>query len=197
MTITKRLLDGSVFVDLMKRLEDDRALDPLIARVAPAVDRIIAPAAARQVLQGQVIGHALHPLLTDLPLGLWTATNILDLMPVTNSRPSAQRLLALGLLAAPAAAVTGWAEWREAEIRDQRVGFVHAGLNASGVALYVFSLMSRRRDRHAMGVVLALGGSVLVAAAGFLGGHLTAVRKVSSRNHAFEVPASGDAPVGP
>jgi len=192
MTITKRLLDGSVFVDLMKRLEGDRALDPLIARVAPAVDRIIAPPGARQVLQGQWLGHALHPLLTDLPLGLWTATNILDLVPVTNSRPSAQRLLALGLLAAPAAA-----EWREAETRDQRVGLVHAGLNASGVGLYVLSLMSRRRDRHALGVVLGLGGSVAVAAAGYLGGHLTAVRKVSSRNHAFEVPAFGDAPVGP
>ena len=193
MTLTQRLLDGSLVVDLMKRLEGQHALDSLIAKVAPVVDQVIAPAGARPVLQGQWLGHAVHPLLTDLPLGLWTATNVLDLLPVPGSRPSAQRLLALGLLAAPAVVVTGWAEWRDAETREQRVGFAHAALNTSGLALYGLSLVSRRRGRHGLGVVLALGGSVMVAAAGYLGGHLTAVRKVSSRNFAFDVPAVGDA----
>lgn len=188
MTLSERLLDGSVVVDLMKRLERQDKLDPVIARVAPMVDHVIARPRSRPILQGKWLGHAIHPLLTDLPLGLWTATNVLDLMPVPGSRPAAQRLLALGLLSAPAVIVTGWAEWREVETREQRVGLVHAALNASGLVLYGLSLRSRRRDRHGRGVVLALGGSVAVAAAGYLGGHLTAVRKVSSRNPAFDEP---------
>ena len=193
MTVAERLMDGSVVVDLMKRLESQSALDSLIARVAPLVDRVVATRGARDALQGRWLGHALHPLLTDLPLGLWTATNVLDLWPVPGSRQSAQRLLALGLASAPPVVVTGWVEWRDAETREQRVGLVHAVLNASGLVLYGLSLMSRRRNRHGWGVALALGGSGAVAAAGYLGGHLTAVRKVSSRNPGFDVPSGGDA----
>lgn len=193
-TLTERLMDGSVVVDLMKRLENEDRLDSLIARVAPVVDRVIATPGARHGLQGRWLGHAVHPLLTDLPLGLWTGTNVLDLLPVPGSRRSAERLLALGLVSAPAVVVTGWAEWRDVEIREQRVGLVHAVLNVSGLVLYGLSLTSRRRDRHGLGVVLALGGSAMVAAAGYLGGHLTAVRKVSYSNPAFDVSSVvGDA----
>jgi hypothetical protein len=115
------------------------------------------------------------------------------LLPVPGSRQSAERLLALGLVSVPAVIVTGWAEWRDVETREQRVGLVHAGLNASGLVLYGLSLMSRRGDRHGLGVVLALGGSAMVSAAGYLGGHLTAVRKVLSYNPAFYAPSVRDA----
>lgn len=192
MTLTERLMDGSAVVDLMKRLESQGRLDPLIARVAPAVDRVIGTPGARDVLQGRRLGHAIHPALTDFPLGLWTAVNVLDLFPVPGSRRSAQRLLALGLASAPVVALTGWAEWRDTETREQRVGLVHAGLNASGIVLYALSLNARRRNRHRWGVALALGGSAAAAAAGYLGGHLTAVRKVSSHHPAYDVPCLTD-----
>jgi uncharacterized membrane protein len=186
MTPNERLMDGSTAVDLMTRLENENALDPLVSKVGELVDRVIAPPAVRSALQGRWLGHALHPALTDLPLGLFTATNVLDLLPVAGSRQSAQRLLALGLAAAPAAAVTGWAEWGDAPTRERRVGLVHAALNVAGLVLYGLSLRSRRRDRHGLGVALALGGSGVAAAAGYLGGHLSAVRKVGSSHPAFD-----------
>jgi uncharacterized membrane protein len=189
MNLNERLTDGSALVDLMKRLEDTRGLDPLIARLAPVVDRVLDTSGARPVLQGRGIGHAAHPLLTDFPLGLWTATNVLDLLPVPGSRRSAQRLLALGLASTPVVLATGWAEWSQAGTRDRRVGLLHAALNASGLVLYGLSLRSRRQGRHARGVALALGGSTATAAAGYLGGHLAMVRKVSSRHPGFEAPA--------
>lgn len=190
MTASERLKDGSIAVDLVTRLENEEVLDPLVSKVGALVDRVIAPSSVRSVLRGQWLGHAVHPALTDLPLGLFTATNVLDLLPVPGSRQSAQRLLALGLASAPAAAVTGWAEWSDAQIRERRVGLVHAALNVSGLVLYGLSLRSRRRDRHGLGVALALGGSAASAAAGYLGGHLVAVRKVSSSNPAFDDPAA-------
>jgi uncharacterized membrane protein len=190
MTTSERLMDGSLAVDLVTRLENQSGLDPLVANLHDKVDRLIAPPSVRPALQGRWLGHALHPALTDVPLGLFMATNVLDLLPVQGSRRSAERLLALGLAAAPAAAVTGWAEWHDAGTREQRVGLVHAALNVSGLVLYGLSLRSRRRDRHVMAVALALGGSAVATAAGYLGGHLTAVRKVSSSNPAFDDPST-------
>lgn len=128
-------------------------------------------------------------------MGLWTSANVLDLLPVPGSRRSAEKLLALGIMSAPAVFVTGWAEWRAIETREQRVGLIHALLNGSGLGLYALSLVARRRDRHTSGVLLALAGSTVVSAAGYLSGHLTAVRKVSSRNPEFDVSA-GDAAYG-
>ena len=93
------------------------------------------------MLQGRWLGHAVHPLLTDLPLGLWTATSVLDLAPVPGSRKSAERLLALGLAAVPAVALTGWAEWRETEPREHGRGLAHSALPASGAVCCPLSRM--------------------------------------------------------
>lgn len=193
MTPTEPLKDASAVVDLMKRLENEKRLDALVGKVAPVVERVLASPQARDALQGRWLGHAVHPLLTDFPLAMWTCTNVLDLLPVPGSRRSAERLLALGIVSAPIVFLTGWAEWREVEPREKRVGVVHAVLNGSGMAMYGLSLAARRRDRHGLGVVLALGGSALAAGAGYLGGHLTAVRKVSSYDPAFDNPTDNPA----
>ena len=36
------------------------------------------PSRARSVLGGDWLGHPLHPLLTDLPIGFWTSSFVLD-----------------------------------------------------------------------------------------------------------------------
>jgi len=152
------------------------------------------PALSGRGLRSLGLGHAIHPRLPTFPRGCGqrrtgdVACHVLDLLPVSGSRQSAQRLLAIGLASAPAALVTGWADWRDDETRDQRVGLAHAALNASGIVLYRLSLRSRRQDRHKLGVALALGGSASVAAAGYLGAHLITVRKVASHNPGFDDP---------
>jgi hypothetical protein len=165
-------------------LEQDARLDPAVdtlRRLTASLDGSPAGAA----LRGEWLGHALHPALTDLPLGMWTATTALDLFGGPDSRPAARRLLGLGLLAAGPTALSGWAEWRRAERPEQRVGLAHAALNATAILLYAGSWTARRRDRHSLGAVLALAGAGASGAAGYLGGHLAAVRKVSSRHPAF------------
>jgi len=130
-------------------------------------------------------GHALHPVLTDLPIGFWTSATVLDLVGGKQSRPAATRLLALGLLAAVPTAVTGLAEFEATGQREKRVGVLHAASNSVALACYVSSLSARRNDRHTRGVLLALAGSGATGVSGYLGGHLTAVRKVSSRHPGF------------
>jgi uncharacterized membrane protein len=177
-------------------LERNEGLDSAV----DTMRRVTAPldtSSAGSVLRGEWLGHALHPLLTDVPLGMWTAATVLDLVGGERSRPAAQRLVGLGLMAAGPTALSGWAEWRGTERPVQRVGVAHAALNITAVALYAGSWAARRRDRHRVGAVLALAGAGLSGAAGYLGGHLTAVRKVSSRHPAFdELGAAGLAPVG-
>src|SRR5207245_1418399 len=63
-------------------------------------ERLIASPARRDALQGQWLGHAVHPLLTDFPLGMWMAASTLDLVGGPQARPAARKLLTIGLLAA-------------------------------------------------------------------------------------------------
>jgi uncharacterized membrane protein len=166
-------------------LEQDERLDPVV----DALGRVTAPFGrqpARAALGGDWMGHALHPSLTDLPLGLWTATTVLDLFGGSAARPAAQRLLGIGLLSAAPTAASGWVEWHRTERPVQRVGVVHAALNVTAIALYAGSWGARHRDRHRAGTALALAGAGAAAAAGYLGGHLTSARKVSSRHPAFD-----------
>lgn len=166
-------------------LEQDTRLDPVV----DTLGRLTAPfgrQAARAALGGDWMGHALHPSLTDLPLGLWTATTVLDLFGGSAARPAAQRLLGIGLLSAAPTAASGWVEWHRTERPVRRVGVVHAALNVTAIALYTSSWTARRRDRHGVGTALALAGAGAAAAAGYLGGHLASARKVSSRHPAFD-----------
>ncbi len=177
-------------------LEQNDGLDPAVDTMRRVTSPLEAsPAGA--VLRGEWMGHALHPSLSDLPLGMWMATTALDLFGGPDSREAAQRLAGIGLLAAAPTALSGWAEWRRADRPAQRVGVAHAALNATAVALYAGSWAARRGDRHRFGAVLALAGAGAAGAAGYLGGHLTAARKVSSRHPAFDGGGSGvEAAVG-
>ena len=71
------------------------------------------------VAGGEWLGHALHPLLTDLPLGCWLSAGLLDLLGGRRGRPAAQRLVALGLLFVPVTAASGLVDWTSAS--DVRV----------------------------------------------------------------------------
>ena len=185
-------------VDGLLGIERARALDPPVAvmhRLAAAVAR---PGVVHDALVGTWLGHALHPLLTDLPIGFWTSASALDLIGGRRSRPAADRLLALGLASAVPTTATGLAEWLHADRRAQRVGVVHAAANTAGMALYTASLVARIRGRRGRGVVLALAGATAASLGGYLGGHLSVARKVGTRDAAFLGSAQGqdDSPGG-
>jgi uncharacterized membrane protein len=179
-----------LLVTWVKRLESLGALDLPVRLLQPLADALVADPARADALRGTWLGHALHPVLTDLPIGFWMSTNVLDLLGGKQSRPAATRLLTLGVLSAVPAVVTGYAEWATTGQREKRVGVVHAASNALAVALFTSSLAARRNDRHTRGVLLALAGSTSASVGGFLGGHLSSARKVSSRHPAFHASRS-------
>ena len=178
-------LTTSPAVDWTRRLEEASALDPVVNAVRPLAQALVADPTRRDLLRGAWLGHALHPLMTDLPIGFWTSAITLDLVGGPDARSAARKLVGLGVLTAVPTAVTGWAEWSSTGQREQRVGVVHAVSNVVALTGFVGSWRARRQGRHAQGAALALASSAALGLGGYLGGHLVSACKVSSRNAAF------------
>ena len=166
-------------------LENAAALDPAVRALEPKIREVFGTGTRGSVLRGDWLGHALHPVLTDVVLGSWTSATLLDLVGGRDASGAAQRLTGIGLLAVGPTAWTGWAEWSEAGPRDKRVGLVHAVTNAVAIGTYAASWNARRQGRHGAGARLALVGAAVSGVGASLGGHLTAARKVGSRHPAF------------
>ncbi|MCL3861339.1 DUF2231 domain-containing protein [Actinotalea sp. K2] len=179
-------------VRIAERIEQDERLDGAVAALRPAAQALVAGRARRALLQGRPLGHALHPLLTDAPLGAWMSATALDVVGGDAARPAARRLVGLGVLSAVPTALTGLAEWAHTGQRDSRVGVVHAVSNTLTLALYGASYLARRRERHALGTAWGLAGALTAGIGGFLGAHLALARNVASRDVAFAESIPGD-----
>ncbi|MCU0273466.1 MAG: hypothetical protein MUE34_09555 [Acidimicrobiales bacterium] len=165
---TPRALEETV-----ERIEEARLLDQFDAPLR-SLATTVAAGGRRAVLRGEPLGHALHPLLTDFPLGCWLAAGLLDLTGGRSSRRAAQRLIGLGLLFVPPTAAAGMTDW--SEVRDdrvRRVGIAHAVGNTVVALLYLRSWRARRRGHHLRGVLWGMAGGSLAWGTGYLGGHLS------------------------
>jgi nitrite reductase/ring-hydroxylating ferredoxin subunit/uncharacterized membrane protein len=172
-------------LELVTRLEDADWLDPAAKKVRKVVKRVIRPKWARDVLHGVPIGHPVHPLAVQVPLGAWISAAVLDAFP-GNDRAAAV-LIGVGTGTAVPSAVAGFTDWTQLHPQQQRVGLVHAAANITATSLYAASLVARAQGRRGSGKVLAYLGLAVVGAGGFLGGHLT-YRQAAGVNHSEDVP---------
>lgn len=179
-------------VRLVRALEDAPSVEPLTSLVAP-LSRAVLRLPGSAVLRGGPAGHALHPALTDLPIGAWTSASLLDLVGGRGARTAARSLVAAGLLSAVPTALTGLAEWGHTDARAGRVGAVHAAGNTAALALQAASWLARRRGSHRTGAALSLVGAAVAGASAYLGGHLVTARNVASRDRAFAPSLPADA----
>jgi hypothetical protein len=173
------------------RLEEATALDRPVQALEPSIRSVFGSGTRASVLRGDWLGHAVHPLLTDVVLGTWTSATVLDIFGGRGSSAAAQRLVGTGLLAVGPTAWTGWAEWSAAASREKRVGLVHAVTNAVAISAYAASWVARRKGRHGTGARLAVAGATVSGVGAYLGGHLTEARKVASRHPAYDDAPSG------
>ncbi len=161
---------------LVDRLESDETLDGVGRVAGRTVRRLIPDGAVKDTLSGTWLGHALHPILTDVPIGVWTSSILLDWTGGKDSQSASDRLILIGLLTAGATAASGWSDWADAEQEHaalRRSGLVHAATNATAVALMLGSYSARKRGARGRGRLLSLAGSAALGAGGWLGGHLT------------------------
>lgn len=144
----------------------------------------------KDALNGTWFGHPLHPALTDVPLGSWSGTLLLDLLWLTHEDEGivrgADATLGLGVLGALASALTGVADWSDLDGTDLRVGFLHGLLNGSVTLTYLASWLLRCTGRRRAGIAVSTAGYLTALFSAYLGGDL-AFAKGSGVNHtAFE-----------
>ncbi|MEZ5140082.1 MAG: DUF2231 domain-containing protein [Acidimicrobiales bacterium] len=150
---------------------------------------IVGPTAVGRWLRGRWLGHRLHPLLTDVPVGSWTSAWVLDVVGGERAEPAADLLVAVGLAAAVPTVAAGWADWVTLPRAERRIGLVHASANALATAAYAASLGARLGGRRATGRALGHLGAGVASVGGLLGGHLAFV--------SLPRPASGGVDVDP
>lgn len=163
------------------RLERAGVLDKLVTP-GQRIARSLPPGRLRDGLHGVWLGHPLHPVLVQAPVGAWLSASVLDLMP--GAGRAVRRLTAFGVAAAVPAAMAGAADWSEQHEQQMRVGVVHALANGVAAAGYGSSLACRSAR---LARLLRLGGLAALAAGGVLGGHLS-FRLAGGANHAEAVP---------
>src|SRR5580693_6164928 len=118
------------------------ARQPIDARVQKSLDKFLYggghPSAQkiRNFLNGTWLGEPLHVVLTDVPIGAWTAALAFDALDIVYDRREFARgceaSIGLGLLAAAGAAVTGMTDWSDVDPPARRLGLIHGLLNLSG-----------------------------------------------------------------
>jgi nitrite reductase/ring-hydroxylating ferredoxin subunit/uncharacterized membrane protein len=154
----------------LTRLEQASGLDRLSDRLQRIVQATLKPQPLRDALHGVWLGHPLHPVLVQLPVGAWLSTAILDLMP--GQRRGATALLAVGTAAAVPAAVAGANDWAALDHEQRRVGLAHVAGNSVAMGFFVASLAARLRGQHTRGRTLSLVGLSVAGGSAYLGGHL-------------------------
>ena len=142
-----------------------------------------------------LLGHPLHPAVTDIPIGAWGAGVVADYAAHFNSRLPDQAgdiALAVGLSTAVLAAVTGLTDYHATFGHERRVATSHGLVMVLVVALDAASLALRwwaGAGAHPLAVVLSTAGFGLVLLGGYIGGHLVfGIGTMVNRNAFAEAP---------
>ncbi len=146
----------------------------------------------RNVLHGTWLGHPLHPVLTDVPVGAWSTSTALDLYELSTGdktfAPGADIAVGIGLIGAGAAAVAGLNDWQFTNDKPKRVGALHAIVNIGATLCYLGSWWQRRNGQRREGIVTGLAGFCLTMAGAYLGGHLVFKEKIGVNHAPQELP---------
>jgi nitrite reductase/ring-hydroxylating ferredoxin subunit/uncharacterized membrane protein len=146
----------------------------------------------RNFLHGTWLGHPLHPVITDVPLGAWTTAAVLDLYEFASGQEKfssgADMAVGIGLIGAAGAAIAGLNDWQFTNDKPKRVGAMHALFNLSATGFYVASWLQRRRGNRGSGISTGLIGFALSMAGAWLGGHLVYQEKIGVNHAPEELP---------
>jgi hypothetical protein len=155
----------------LDRLADVPTFDKAIEPARRVVNAALRPQAVKDALHGTWLGHSLHPVLVQVPVGSWLSAGLLDAVP--RLRPAATVLIGTGVAAAVPASLAGAADWSEQEVGIRRLGALHAVANSAALSLYVGSLVARGRGHGALGRVLSYTGLGIATGSAAVGGHMS------------------------
>ena len=169
----------------------DRIAEPLSKAVRGAYEAA-GPAGQqlKDAAHGVWLGHPLHPVFTDLPLGAWTTALALDCTANGDEgrRRAATFAMGVGLAGALGAAVTGLTDWSETQGESRRTGLLHGLLNITATTLFATSWAMRQRDSHDTGRAAAWAGYAVAIGAAWFGGNLVYDQRIGVTNADAHLP---------
>jgi len=169
----------------------DRIAEPLSKAVRGAYEAA-GPAGQqlKDAAHGVWLGHPLHPVFTDLPLGAWTTALALDCTANGDEgrRRAATFAMGVGLAGALGAAVTGLTDWSETQGQSRRTGLLHGLLNITATTLFATSWAMRQRDSHDTGRAAAWAGYAVAIGAAWFGGNLVYDQRIGVTNADAHLP---------
>jgi nitrite reductase/ring-hydroxylating ferredoxin subunit len=172
----------------------------------PAIDRVAEPLSkavrgayeaggplgqqTKNALHGVWLGHPLHPVFTDIPIGAWTTALALDAASNGDSgmRRAATFAMGVGLTGALGAAVTGLTDWSETDGQSRRAGLIHGLLNLTATTLFATAFALRQKDSHDGGRKCAWTGYAIALGAAYLGGDLVYGQRLGVTHADVELP---------
>lgn len=179
----------------LMQVVDSPALDRIAEPLSKAVRGAYAAAGPagqqlKDAAHGVWLGHPLHPVFTDLPLGAWTTALALDCTANGDEgrRRAATFAMGVGLAGALGAAVTGLTDWSETQGEARRTGLLHGLLNITATTLFATSWAMRQRDSHDTGRAAAWAGYALALGAAWFGGNLVYDQRIGVTNADAHLP---------
>jgi nitrite reductase/ring-hydroxylating ferredoxin subunit/uncharacterized membrane protein len=183
--------------DALSRLVDQPVLETIAKPLSEGVRAAYESAgpagqSAKNAMHGVWLGHPLHPVFTDLPLGAWTTGLVLDAVGSMNGDRAMERAadvaIAVGLAGAAGAAVTGLTDWSETSGHSRRTGLLHGLLNIAASTLYATAYILRRNGSRTSGQTCALAGYGVAIGAAWFGGDLVYGQRIGVTHAAVDGP---------
>jgi nitrite reductase/ring-hydroxylating ferredoxin subunit len=156
----------------LRRVEEAKALDTPGKVLRAIAQPLTRSNEMKNALSGTWLGHRLHPVLTDAPIGAWVSASVLDVVGGRHAGKAARRLVGVGVLSAVPTAMAGLSDWNDTYGGEQRSATVHAAANGVALVLQLASWRARGRGHGLRGRVFSLVALGAVVTGGYIGGHL-------------------------
>jgi nitrite reductase/ring-hydroxylating ferredoxin subunit/uncharacterized membrane protein len=146
----------------------------------------------KDFLNGTWLEHPLHPVLTDIPIGAWTAAMALDaatmVLGTRNLGKATGIAIGVGTAGALGAVATGLMDYTDTSDPEDTTALTHGLLNMTATVLFASSLLLRKSNgwrTEPAHVALSLLGYAAVTAGGFLGGSMVYRRGIMVNRNAY------------
>lgn len=146
--------------------------------------------AIRDLLNGRWLGHPLHAVLTDAPVGILFLVLVFDVLQMPEAAGWA---LLLGILAMVAAALAGFADYADTDGRARERATLHSTIMVVALLVYIWSLLLRLGPTESgftvavlpLAFLTSLVGFLLLSAGAYVGGDVVYVLGNMVSRHAF------------
>src|SRR3954454_7229821 len=99
---------------LIEKVEAAEALDAVAKPIARQARALLKRGEFKDAISGTWLGHAVHPLLTDVVIGSLVSASILDVLDGDGDGRASEKLIGVGLAASAPTVLTGVNDWADA-----------------------------------------------------------------------------------